>query len=246
MSKLTVGDRVKYIGQTRPSLEGREGFILEIDLNLCNAEVEFDTVIYSEGHTPECVNSTIKTIPIGKLELLSHGNVIDEAPRPTEEQEEIYSTIKDSGDRTKYPSGAVRDKRVSKGMYSLIPSNSLERIAQHYEAGRVKYSDANNPRMAEENWKKGMYLVDFYDSAKRHIEKWKMGEYDEDHLAAACWNLLNLMETERRIKLGIYSIVLDNRDPMEFKNPRDLYDNEPHSLRIITGEVCKVKENNGT
>lgn len=149
--------------------------------------------------------------------------------------------IKDSGDRTKYPSGAVRDKRVGKGMYSLIPSHALERIAQHYEAGRVKYSDAGNPRMAEENWKKGMFLVDFYDSIKRHLEKWKMGLYDEDHLAALCWNALNLMETERRIRAGIYDTELDNRDPLEFKVPRDLYDDEPHTLKIVAGEVVKVR-----
>jgi len=238
---MEINDRVKYVGEAFPNLVNREGTITAI-IDKHTVRVKFPAkAILTGGY----VNKIFRDIGIEHLEFVAPMSVmIDELPRPTKEQEQVYSTIKDSGDRTKYPSGAVRDKRVGKGMYSLIPSHSLERIAEHYEAGRVKYSDADNPKMAEENWKKGMYTIDFYDSARRHIELWKMGEYDEDHLAAACWNLLNLMETERRIKLEIYSQEFDNRDPMEFKNPRDLYDNKPHKLRIVTGEVCKVKENN--
>lgn len=150
------------------------------------------------------------------------------------------ATIKDSGDRTKYPSGAVRDRRVGKGMPSLVPSHPMLRIEQHFEKGRVKYSDAGNPMLGEENWKKGIYTITYFDSAKRHLEEWKRGDYSEDKLAAACWNILCLMETERRIQLGIYPQELDNRDPLEFDEPRDLYDDRPHTLKMIMGKLEKI------
>ena len=135
------------------------------------------------------------------------------------------NSIKDSGDRTTYPSGAIRDKRTGKGMYSLIPVYALERLARHYEAGRAKYSDENNHELSEENWRKGMFLLDFFDSDTRHGESWRKGDYSEDHLAAKLWNTISLMETERRIELGILPTSLDNRDVNEFEEPRDLYKN---------------------
>ena len=232
MSKFEVKDTVKYTGETFPNLTNREGTILSIDCHIAEVKFQLSPHKYCSRH-----------IDFSNLELvLSHGcklpSKLDTTNPPQGE-----TVIKDSGDRTEYPSGAVRDKRSGKGVYSLIPSHSLERIAKHYEAGRAKYSDANNPKMGEENWKKGMFLIDFYDSTSRHIEKWKMGLYDEDHLAAACWNLLNLMETERRIKMGIYTKELDNRDPLEFEVPRDIYDKTPHELKIVTGEIMKVLDN---
>lgn len=124
--------------------------------------------------------------------------------------------IKDSGDRSKFASGAVRDLRIGKGMPGLIPSAALLRLAKHYEAGRVKYSDTSKIGYGDENWKKGIPLMCYFDSAVRHLEKWKVGLYDEDHLAAALWNVCGLLETERRIKEGILPSNLDNRDVNEF------------------------------
>ena len=55
----------------------------------------------------------------------------------------------------------------------------------HYENGSVKYTDRN--------WEKGMPFSRYVDSAKRHLDKFVMGMTDEDHLAAAAWNIFAIM-----------------------------------------------------
>lgn len=152
--------------------------------------------------------------------------------------------LKDSGDRTVFASGAVRDCRIGKGMPCLVPIHPLYcmllnanktwvdippepmfRIEQHFEKGRVKYSDANNYNLWEENWKKGIVVMAYYDSASRHLNEWLMKDESEDKLAAAFWNVVCLMETERRINLGILETSLDNRDYNEFNETRTREEN---------------------
>jgi len=143
--------------------------------------------------------------------------------------------IKDSGDRTVFPSGGVRDMRVGKGMPCLIPVeawlqvgeyipkglagipvDAWTRVAQHYEKGRIKYSDVGNWNIGDENWLKGIFLMCYFDSAIRHLNKFLLNWEDEDHLAAVIWNISCMMETNRRIRDGILSIDLDNRDVKTF------------------------------
>ena len=97
-------------------------------------------------------------------------------------------TIKDSGDRTQFKSGAVRDMHTGKGRYDLLPMCVIDRLAKHYEAGALKYSDRN--------WEKGIPAHSFADSAMRHFCKYMDGWDDEDHLIAAIWNLCGLAWTE--------------------------------------------------
>lgn len=96
--------------------------------------------------------------------------------------------IKDSGDRTQFKSGAVRDMHTGKGRYDLLPMCVIDRLAKHYEAGALKYSDRN--------WEKGIPAHSFADSAMRHFCKYMDGWDDEDHLIAAIWNLCGLAWTE--------------------------------------------------
>lgn len=96
--------------------------------------------------------------------------------------------IKDSGDRTQFSSGAVRDMHTGKGRYDLLPMCVIDRLAKHYEAGALKYSDRN--------WEKGIPAHSFADSAMRHFCKYMDGWDDEDHLIAAIWNLCGLAWTE--------------------------------------------------
>lgn len=96
--------------------------------------------------------------------------------------------IKDSGDRTEFNSGAVRDMHTGKGRYDLLPMCVIDRLAKHYEAGALKYSDRN--------WEKGIPAHSFADSAMRHFCKYMDGLDDEDHLIAAIWNLCGLAWTE--------------------------------------------------
>ena len=98
--------------------------------------------------------------------------------------------IKDSGDRTKFSSGAVRDLGAGKGRCDLLPACALLRLAKHFEAGAEKYG--------ARNWEKGIPAHSFIDSAMRHLLKYMDGWEDEDHLCAAVWNLVCLMWTEEK------------------------------------------------
>lgn len=95
--------------------------------------------------------------------------------------------------KRKFKTGAQRDTDNGKPRLSLIPSEELFRVANHYRSGGEKYGF--------NNWKKGMKTSVYYDSAQRHLIKWWMGEKDEDHLAAVVWNVLGAMWTEKNLPL---------------------------------------------
>ena len=105
--------------------------------------------------------------------------------------EAIPIAILDSGDRTQFQSGAVRDMHEGKGRCDLLPMCVMLRLARHYEQGALKYSDRN--------WEKGIPAHSFADSALRHIFKYMDGQTDEDHLIAAIWNLCGLAWTEEKM-----------------------------------------------
>lgn len=135
--------------------------------------------------------------------------------------------IKDSGDRTEFETGAVRDCAEGKGRCDLVPIEAFydlmhgtdeifrqlggfqERkdpyilelifnefvetyfrskydafleLAVHFEEGAKKYSD--------NNWKKGIPVERYLDSAVRHYCKFKRGDTDERHDRAFLWNIL--------------------------------------------------------
>lgn len=96
--------------------------------------------------------------------------------------------LKDSGQREVFESGMIRDSRVGKGRFDLISPIALRRLALVYEKGALKYS----PR----NWEKGAPLSRFLDATLRHLNQFKEGMRDEDHLAQAAWNIFAMMHFE--------------------------------------------------
>ena len=96
--------------------------------------------------------------------------------------------IKDSGDRTKFPTGAVRDMHDGKGRMDLLPWAAIMEVSKHCEAGAKKYG--------EHNVDKGIPTSSLCDSALRHLAKYLDGWTDEKHLLAATWNLLWALEME--------------------------------------------------
>lgn len=102
--------------------------------------------------------------------------------------------LKDSGARSEFSTGAVRDLQEGKGRMDLLPLRALREVSKIFEAGAKKY--------AADNWRKGIPIERFVDSGKRHLDKWIMGEDDEPHLAQACWNMLCLLETVLMIQEG--------------------------------------------
>lgn len=90
--------------------------------------------------------------------------------------------ILDSGERTTFESGAVRDMHEGKGRFDLLPWEAIHELAKHCEEGAKKYG--------EHNVDKGIPQHSLIDSAFRHMKKYVCGENDEDHLRAAAWNIM--------------------------------------------------------
>lgn len=104
------------------------------------------------------------------------------------------TTIKDSGERRVFATGAHRDRAVGKGAFNQLPFAALLEVAQVFEAGAIKYT-ANN-------WKLGMPLSEYANSGIRHAVKAAQGWDDENHAAMAAWNFLCLIETRAMIARG--------------------------------------------
>lgn len=96
--------------------------------------------------------------------------------------------IKDSGERTTFTSGAQRDMHEGKGDMASVPWEAILRLSVHYENGAKKYE--------RWNFRKGIPVSSFIDSACRHLAKYQCGCDDEDHLAAAAFNILGAMLME--------------------------------------------------
>lgn len=114
-----------------------------------------------------------------------------EEPRPTKDDV-----------NENFVTGSVRDTRVGKGRFDLLPPTAIRRLAEHFETGAKKYGDRN--------WQKGQPLQRYIDSALRHIFCHQGGRQDEDHIIAAAWNLLAHSETSQWISDGTLPATLDD------------------------------------
>ena len=96
--------------------------------------------------------------------------------------------ILDSGERTEFESGAVRDMHEGKGRMDLLPWSAIMEVSKHCEAGAKKYGEHNVDR--------GLPTHSLCDSAARHLAKYLDGWDDEPHLLAAAWNVLWAIQME--------------------------------------------------
>ena len=80
-------------------------------------------------------------------------------------------SIKDSGERTEFTTGAVRDMHAGKGRFDLLPWHAIHEVAKHCEEGALKYGERNVDR--------GIPQHSFIDSATRHLVKYIHNETDE-------------------------------------------------------------------
>lgn len=69
--------------------------------------------------------------------------------------------IKDSGNRTEFATGAVRDCKRGGGRMDLLPWYGIMEVSKHCEEGALKYG--------EHNVDKGIPLHSLLDSAARHL-----------------------------------------------------------------------------
>ena len=96
--------------------------------------------------------------------------------------------ILDSGNRTEFETGAVRDMHIGKGRMDLVPVTAIIELSKHCEEGALKYG--------ERNVDKGIPQHSLIDSGLRHLFKYLRGDKDENHLRAALWNIAWAMEQE--------------------------------------------------
>ena len=145
-----------------------------------------------QGYCDTCMNGTLpdNNYPCDECEE-SYNLLAADTPkhyRPNKPTLGLKSPIKDSGDRTEFTTGAVRDMHEGKGDMVSIPWEAILRLSKHYEAGAKKYTRFN--------YRKGINLSSYIDSACRHLAKYQCGCDDEDHLSAAAFNILGAMLVE--------------------------------------------------
>lgn len=129
--------------------------------------------------------------------------------------------ILDSGERTQFSTGAQRDMSENKGDMVSIPWESILRLSRHYEEGAKKYR--------RWNFRQGIPMSSYLDSALRHLAKYMSGCDDEDHLSAAVFNVLGAMLVEQQtpelidipMRIGRKRYVYFNNNQQEDLRPND-------------------------
>lgn len=89
--------------------------------------------------------------------------------------------------------GGQKGKKIAR--FSLIPSEFLWALAEHYGKGAFKYEDRN--------WERGYNWSLSVDALQRHLHQWLQGEVcDEEtgtnHLIAVAWHACALFIFQRR------------------------------------------------
>jgi hypothetical protein len=110
--------------------------------------------------------------------------------------------MNDSGERRTFPSGAVRDRGTFKPRPDLASPHANLREGAWLARGAEKYK----PR----NWEKGMPISECVASLVRHLEAYKLGQRDEDHMAAIRTNAGFILHYEEEIAAGRLSPDLDD------------------------------------
>lgn len=105
-----------------------------------------------------------------------------------------FFTMKDSGTRQEFDTGAQRDAQEGKGIYAHLPHEAIRQLAVHMEHGAKKYD--------RDNWRKGMPMSRTLESLLRHAHQYADGDRSENHLAAVLFNASVLIETQRGIDVG--------------------------------------------
>ena len=89
----------------------------------------------------------------------------------------------------------VRFYRYPEANINNIIYSAILDLAKHFEAGASKYGD--------NNWRKGIPINVFIDSAIRHFCKFMRGDTDEPHDIAFMWNVVCCIWTINNIGLII-------------------------------------------
>lgn len=114
----------------------------------------------------------------------------------------LEETMKDSGKRQQFNTGAVRDTAEDKPRVDLISPFAQWREGIWLMQGAKNYK--------ERNWEKGIPIARCIASLERHIQQYKMGDTSEDHMAAIRTNAGFIIHFEEMVKRGLLPKELDD------------------------------------
>lgn len=146
--------------------------------------------------------------------------------------------MEDSGKRQEFNTGAVRDTAEGKSRPDLISPYAQMRKGLWLAEGARKYK--------ERNWESGMPISRCIASIERHLQQYKMGLVNEDHLAAIAVNVEFIMHYEAMIEKGLLPRELDDMPKYEQQttfaaSPSVLFGVAKSADTTSIGEMCVVK-----
>lgn len=101
---------------------------------------------------------------------------------------------KGNGQVERFNTGAVRDQQDGKSRPDLISPIFIRRLGDWLRDGAEKY--------AERNWEMGMPMSRCVASLCRHLNQFREGKTDEDHLAAIAFNVMALIHYQEMADAG--------------------------------------------
>ena len=113
--------------------------------------------------------------------------------------------LHDSGKRQEFQTGSRRDTADGKPVLDNISPLFLLRLASHLTLGALKYGKLNYAR--------GQPSARYRESLGRHLIEADLGLTNEDHLAAAAFNLMCLIHNSEMKKMGKLPPELDDWPP---------------------------------
>ena len=120
-------------------------------------------------------------------------------------------SMHDSGQRQEFATSAVRDTAEGKPRPDLVSPFAMKRLGRWLALGALKYS--------ERNWEKGIAIGRSFASLCRHVEDYKAGETDEDHMAAVMCNAMFIIHTEEMVRRGVLPAELS--DMPDYKTKKE-------------------------
>jgi hypothetical protein len=115
-----------------------------------------------------------------------------------------YLMVEGADDQTPmdtFETGSIRQCKIGKGRYDLIPLEGMRALAMRYEDGAAAHGDRN--------WELGQPLSVFKNSMTRHACQVAY-DFSEDHAAAVAWNAFGYITTMERIRAGLLPASLDD------------------------------------
>lgn len=110
-----------------------------------------------------------------------------------------------SGTNRTFGSGAVRDGGRKPAVH-LISPHAMLRLGEW-----LRYAcEDRDPPYPPRNWEKGIPISECIGSLQRHVEKFKLGMTDEDHVAAMLFNAMAIAHFEEEINAGRLDPAIDD------------------------------------